>query len=792
MDQVLTGPAARHLLEGTRATQRDLTQKCGPDRWQFESVALLNESLCLVVPSHEKVNGNQDLRRWFREFAELRNKTTGHGAPPLGTISAICPRLEQSLLSLIDNFELFQRQWVYLHRNLSGKYRVTKLAHSADAFDRLKSTTSEMLPDGVYVDYGEPARVELADSDVEATDFFLANGAFNEKTFELLSYLSGDVIRHDATPYVEPIGPLPESETHGLTGLELIGRAFTNLPSRPKGYIRRRALEQELSSVLTDDRHPIVTLVGRGGIGKTSLALTVVHDLLKEGRFDIVVWFSARDLDLLQEGPKTVAPRVLTAQDVADEYVRLVEPSDAKERGFRPLDFFAAQLAKSSVGPTLFVFDNFETLSRPLELYKWLDTHIRLPNKILITTRQREFKADYPIDVRGMNESEAEQLIDATAEKLGISSLLSRKYRQELFHESDGHPYVIKILLGEVAKAKQPRVIERIVADSGEILIALFERTYSGLSPGAQRVFLTLCNWRATIPKLAVEAVLLRPKNERIAVEDCLSELEQSSFIEILQSPADGQLFIDTPLVAAVFGRRKLVASPFKSAVDSDTELLQYFGAGRTTDIGRGVAPRIERFVMQLAGTLESGKERLVEHGPMLEYIGRQYPPAWKLFAGLYQEASTTDAFEKAKKWLRFYLESQSGRSDVESWRNLAKLCRATGDVTGELHALVAICDLPDVGFTNVSFVANRFNEALSENRESVDFEERQVLADRIARVMEGRILEGNATDRSRLAWLYVRLNDLEKAKEHILAGLEIEPGNLHCQKLASRLGLRL
>jgi hypothetical protein len=81
---------------------------------------------------------------------------------------------------------------------------------------------------------------------------------------------------------------------------------------------------------------------------------------------------------------------------------------------------------------------------------------------------------------------------------------------------------VIKILLGEVAKAGELVKVERIVADSDEILKALFERTYSGLSPVAKRVFLTLCNWRSLVPQIALEAVLLRPSNEKMDVLSAL------------------------------------------------------------------------------------------------------------------------------------------------------------------------------------------------------------------------------------------------------------------------------
>jgi ABC-type uncharacterized transport system YnjBCD ATPase subunit len=75
-------------------------------------------------------------------------------------------------------------------------------------------------------------------------------------------------------------------------------------------------LERELYQTLVNDRHPVITLVGRGGIGKTSLALTVLHKLTQEEKFIGIVWFSARDIDLLPQGPKIVRPDVLTTADI--------------------------------------------------------------------------------------------------------------------------------------------------------------------------------------------------------------------------------------------------------------------------------------------------------------------------------------------------------------------------------------------------------------------------------------------------------------------------------------------
>jgi hypothetical protein len=275
--------------------------------------------------------------------------------------------------------------------------------------------------------------------------------------------------------------------------------------------IQRPSLEERLKEALLHERHEIVTLNGPGGIGKTSLALSVLWKLAVDHklRFEAVVWFSARDIDLLPSGPRPVRPHGLSIDDFANEFVQLMNPSERSTKGFKPAEYLSSALTHPPLGPTIFVFDNFETVVSPAELFGWLDTYIRPPNKILITTRTRDFVGDLPLEVPGMTEQEAGRLIDSVAHRLGIMELMTSEYHREIYEESGGHPYVIKILLGEVAKERQARRPSRIIADQENILQALFERTYSVLTPAAQHGFLLLSSWRSVVPALGVEAVVM-------------------------------------------------------------------------------------------------------------------------------------------------------------------------------------------------------------------------------------------------------------------------------------------
>jgi len=789
LDNILTGPPAQYLCADARTEARELTEKCGPGTWQYDSVSLLHGCLKLIDSKSTENLVKLEGRRWFRMFARLRNKTRGHGATKSSVLSQICVPLERSLRLVADNYSLFKRQWAYLHRNLSGKYRATDLSGPTTSFDYLKKTTTVALPNGVYVFLESPAHVELMESNVDAEDFYLANGEFNGKRFEMLSYITGETLTRDADPYSKPPGPLPVSETQGLGSLEIQGQCFLNLPPARPEYITREVLEGQLISSLRDDRHPIVTLHGRGGIGKTSLALAALHHLKEENRFYVILWFSARDIDLLAGGAKAVKPHVVSEKDIAAEFVRLTEPSEAKGSPVKPLDYLAGALAKSPFGgPILFVFDNFETVTSPADVFKWMDIHVRSPNKVLITARHREFTGDYAIEVRGMSESECERLIASTAARLGIQGLLTTKYNEELIRESEGHPYVIKVLLGEVAKAGRVGAIDRIFASKEEILTALFERTYTNLSPAAQRVFLTLSNWRATLPLVAIEAVLLRPQNERMDVGEAVTELDRSSFVELTQSETDGQTFVNVPLITALFGKRKLAVSPLKGPVEADTELLREFGAGKQTDVKRGLAPRVQRLIKSVASKI-SGGDSLDKYVPVLEFVAREHPQAWLSIAELWEESQAAGAIQRAKDAVRSFLEHVSPGERMEAWKKLETLCHRSLDVTGEVHALVEMCEDPKVPFWEISAAANRFNTAChSPNAPNRDT--RIDLARRLANLMELHADEMNATDCSRLAWLCLQVQDEDRARRHVKHGLALEMENEYCASLAERLGI--
>ena len=522
----LTGRAAAALAPEAHGISRQFTERVGATDWRYNATQCLHEAaavLDVAPPLTQKVQ----LRQLLEIGVTVRNRTRAHGAPTSAKCARLCPLLEEALHLLITNLSLFNDvHWAYIRRQHSGTYKVVPLIGGLGPFEYLQENKSTSHPSGVYIHVSSLRRVPLVFFDEDADDIFVPNGNFRRGTFECLSYVTDTIRREDASFWMVPPTKLPPSETEGSHELGVRDNILTNLPGKNIGHVTRAALETRIAAELrTTDRHPIVSLTGPGGIGKTTAAIAAIEEISRDdpAPYDTVLWISARDIDLLDHGPKPVTPRAITQDQIAGVAARLMVEGNNRPADHRQV--FQALLSNTSYGHTLVVLDNFETVEDPTDVFSWIDAYVRPPNKVLITTRIRDFTGDVPIEIGGMTNSEATSLIDVQGARLGIGDLLTTTYRERLVNESEGHPYVIKILLGQVAHERKARNPQRIIASADNLLRALFERTFQLLTPDAQRVFLLLSSWPVFVPEVAIEAITLRPGVDRIDIAKALEDL---------------------------------------------------------------------------------------------------------------------------------------------------------------------------------------------------------------------------------------------------------------------------
>ena len=790
LDDALKGPASQYLLEEAGKEQKEFTHRCKQGAWQYESVFKMQETLNVLNISTEALPSKLDLRRWIHLFSTLRNKTRGHGATQSVDASKAVVSLFESIEIVYNNFNLFKRSWAYLYKNLSGKYRVSSIGNNSKEFDFLKREKNHVFENGVYIYFGKPKKIPLIESDQELTDFFIANGNFKDKNFELLSYITDSRKQGNSSFYLEPSGELPNSGTEGHGELEIKGNCFSNIPDPAADYIKRPGLEKKLLDLLLHDRHEVITLFGSGGIGKTSLTLAVVKELYLQNRYEGIIWFSARDIDLFPEKVKQVQPKILSPDDISKVYANLTQPEKLNDKNFNCKKFFEKSLEKSeNFEGCLFIFDNFETVNDPLEVFKWIDTFIRKPNKILITTRLSDFKGDYPLKVEGMTREESKDLIDQTARTLEVENLLSEQYIEKIISLSGGHPYIIKILIGEFADDHNQKSPKQILAKKDEILTALFERTYKILSPCAQRAFMTLSKWNSNVPKIALEAVLIAslPDQDPETVENDIDSLFRYSLVQKIKTK-DQQELISLPLPASIFGKNKLKISPLKPEIDKDLELLHMFGPSKSNDMSSNLAKRLENFIRNISEKVEKGRS-FQDYESILKIICQSYNPSRRILARFYMEHETNEYLQLAEKELKLFLENSSNEDDtIDAWRMLAKVYLKLKDYPNNIHALTKLTQISSVPFYEVSDAANRLNHYLLKNKADMRHDKKIDLVRPFLDVLEKRKSEAQADDFSRMAWLALNIQQKTKAEEYMELGLQNDPQNHNCLKLKEHL----
>jgi len=161
IEDALIGPASQYLLAEAREEQAELTRLCKAGEWQYDATEALKTALQYLGIDAEELPVKSDMKRWFRLFVTLRNKTRAHGATQPEKAGKAAEHLARSIVLVYKNFRLFRRQWAHLYRNLSGKYRVSAIAENESDFEFLKKSRDHHFSNGVYVFLGSLRRVAL-------------------------------------------------------------------------------------------------------------------------------------------------------------------------------------------------------------------------------------------------------------------------------------------------------------------------------------------------------------------------------------------------------------------------------------------------------------------------------------------------------------------------------------------------------------------------------------------------------------------------------------------------------
>ncbi len=757
------------------------------DEWAREIAEECARILELLGMPETEVPGRLSVRHILSQFVRIRNKTKAHGAVGEDFFDNANSHYVSATVKFLENCPIVNWAWYHLSvRQSRNNVRAVQLTGPSPA--HVRSEESKQLrpkTHGIHFRTHTRGRLfhcgEMLRSNRECTTFFLPNGGYtNRGIAEFLDYGSGRVEHVELPQYVQPPARLPASATEGAATMDIFANVLGNLPPRPPRYVDRPRLEQELLTRLLDRNHPIITLHGRGGIGKTSLAIHVAHKISEDEtpHFGLILWLSARDLELKPSGATEVRRGIADIDSVCKAIGCLLDKEQTT-------DTIAALLQDPSSVESkgiLFVFDNFETLDDPRGFHKFLDTHTHIPNKILITSRERAFKGDYPVEVGGMEYEEAQRLLHTEAVALGINTELVDPASPEIFEYTDGHPFVMRILVGEIAKEGKRVPLKSIVPRRVDLLNVVFERSFNKLSAAGRWAFLCVANWRSVVSELALLVVL---GQRNLDAEEGLEECVRLSLLTRYEL-ADDSYCYGAPELARIFARKKLDGDPDRLLVQEDMEVLQGFGPlkaedASTVSIGELIDKYLNRCIREATSIEPDSQHRL---DSILSSIAELWPAAW-LKVSEYRRVTKSDPND-IRYALRRAVEEQP--FDKNAWLARANFAQQEGDETTFIATSLSAVDADPNDVRLIRETACSLCRFVDAHKSEIPKVRRGVYLANLRSHMERIANQLDSTGLSRLAWLFLLEDDQDGAWKYANLGLAKDSTNTHCLKIVERL----
>ena len=264
--------------------------------------------------------------------------------------------------------------------------------------------------------------------------------------------------------------------------------AVNNLPLPDfdeTGLVGRRRQVENVKRLLALRRFPVLTLIGPGGIGKTALALQVLHELAEDpdSSYDLIAWVSLKTEHLTAVGVQSLRDAVLSMEGAIPS---LAAPLDTSFTGS------ASDLAQALEGiDAILAIDNLETVSAS-EVVALID---ELPATVtcLFTSRVGIGQIERREPVSPLDLPAAVDLFRRLCRVHQIEHLakLSQKRVEEVLSILSTSPLAIKWFVLAAAAGQSPDVILRQQTD---LIRFCVQNVYQGLPENAKDAAVVLAH----------------------------------------------------------------------------------------------------------------------------------------------------------------------------------------------------------------------------------------------------------------------------------------------------------
>lgn len=409
---------------------------------------------------------------------------------------------------------------------------------------------------------------------------------------------------------------------------------------------------------------PVVSVLGDGGIGKTSVALKVAYEILDDKTFDFdaIVWVTAKATTLTSTEIIGISDAIQDSLGLFSEAAaQLGSPSTG---GQNPMNEVLDYLENFKI---LLVLDNLETVA-DRRLREFLQA-LPVGSKVLITSRIG-LGMESPVKMSPLSNEESRRLLKALASIRRVEAIsgLDEARLERYVHQLKGHPLYIKWLVSGVESGKRP---EDLFADNSLLLDFCMSNVYDKLSAEARQIISTLQIVKGQRSQAELAFLSGMSADE---IQSRLLELLTTNFVSIKSSSLDDleSLYQVAEFAHQYLSKHQPIDQTYRSQVTRRLSELASIGKRLASDqsanrydpshvSSRGphdipVAKHlVEALKKSSAGSLDNALESCRE----AQMLSPTYPEAWRIEARIHVQRqdieSANSAYERA-----FSLDSDS------------------------------------------------------------------------------------------------------------------------------------
>jgi AraC-like DNA-binding protein len=296
--------------------------------------------------------------------------------------------------------------------------------------------------------------------------------------------------------------------------------------------------QRELRAALEREDEPrIVSLEGMGGIGKTSLADSLVRELISSSRFYDMAWVSARQQTFVPSAG--VQPARRPALDTPALVDALLSQLDgAGLSSLPPQQKLATLTGRFKSYPYLVVIDNLETLGDYQALLPALNDLVN-PTKVLLTSRDslHAYSGVFCVKVKELDRDDVFALIQHEAAARGLRALsdASQEQLESVYQVVGGNPLAIKLVIGQTFVLPLSQVLDNLRQAQGkptdELYTFIYWQAWNKLSAAGRQALLAMplaAPQGSAFPHLAAVSGL-----DAGELSEALDQLAAQSLVEV-------------------------------------------------------------------------------------------------------------------------------------------------------------------------------------------------------------------------------------------------------------------